>query len=73
MTGIASAQEHGDTLRSLDRCPQCGIEEGARSPITGKKLPCIPIAEGVRGVGIVCWCSETCRRDWLDDHQVRLP
>ncbi len=62
MTGIAGAADQQDA--SIHRCPQCGIEEGDRHPVTGKIVNCLPIAAAVFGVGIVCWCSEECHDDW---------
>lgn len=73
MSGIASAQEHSDTLRRLDVCPQCGIEEGERHPTTGKKMTCMPVAKAIVGHGVVCFCSTKCQQQWTEEQQVRLP
>lgn len=61
MTGIAGAVRDyaGPAV-----CPQCGINEGDRKP-DGKRLLCLPIAQAVSGVGVMCWCSEDCRIVWL--------
>lgn len=72
-TGIEGAMGYADALHSLDRCAHCGIEEGERHPVTGKKLLCIPIGAAVRGLGLVCWCCEEHQQEWFEDRQVRLP
>lgn len=72
MSGIAEAEKDAARYDITERCPQCGIAEGDVGA-NGKIVRGMKVAQAVPRIGVVLWCSNECRIDWLDGMQARLP
>lgn len=62
MSDIAGAAEH--IVKEFEpSCAKCGRKAGDIGR-HGKKLSCLPIMEGIAGIGMVAWCSRECADEW---------